>query len=443
MDGPTQTNPGQSDAQSTASLRVKLIAVGDGARSVVEALPNRENSGLLFAAVNTDANALRKARFPEKLCLATERTRGLGIGGDPELARLAAEEEFNKLQKLCDGSDLVIIVAGLGGGTGSGASPVIARAAKEAGAKVLAVGTLPFGCEGTRRRNQAHAGLQRLKTCADGVVCLSNERLLRLAPAEASIPEVYRLANDLAGNMIYCLSQILTHPGPIKLSFADLCAVLRGRFVESSFVTVEAAGENVAKQALEMLLASPVLEAGQLLARADGILVSVLGGSDLTMAQVDWLMTEIQGRSEHAQMVLGTALQDGVQKRLTVSMFVCRRELLEPAAGESPEEGLEQEEVGASRLLPEKGRSSHPSTPIRSTSRFIPPAPALTAERRQQILAKKGLPLRPGKQTRLARQGQLPLEIVSRGRFEKSEPTIHDGEDLDIPTYIRRGVPLN
>jgi len=433
-------------------LRLKVFGVGGAGCNAVEHFAHSEFAGVEFAAVNTDVQALLDLSVGCVVPLGATLTRGLGAGGDPEVGRAAAEEDAEKLCQLCAGAEVVVIVTGLGGGTGTGASPVLARAAKEAGALVVAIATLPFECEGARRRSQAQAGLEELKETADAVLCLPNQRVIKLIDENTSLIETFKITNDLLAQGLRGIWRLLARAGIINVDFADLCAVVRGQHAESSFACAEAQGEHRAREVVEMLLASPWLEGGAVLNEAESVLVSIVAGSDLTMAEVNRVMSQINHACEYAHIIMGAAVEAALGDRLSVTVIASRRPQPETEAADAVAAAAVLREgngVTSKRTASETVEASafdvqfiEKNPPTRPPSRFVPPPPELGPDKKQQLLAQqKRKPYRkPGSKMR---QGTVPLEIVSKGRFEKSEPTIYHGEDLDVPTYIRRGVPLN
>ena len=439
-----------ASSMDSRELTLKVFGVGGAGCNAVEQIAQNGFVGVEFVAVNTDVQALLDLSVGRVVPLGATLTRGLGAGGDPEVGRAAAEEDAEQLCQLCADAKVVVIVTGLGGGTGTGASPVLARAAKEAGALVLAIATLPFECEGARRRSQAQAGLEELKETADAVLCLPNQRVIKLIDENTSLIETFKITNDLLAQGLRGIWRLLARTGIINVDFADLCAVVRGQHAESSFACAEAQGEHRAREVVEMLLASPWLEGGTLLREAESVLVSIVAGSDLTMAEVNRVMSQINHACEYAHIIMGAAVEAELGDRLSVTAIAARQ----PEAGAAdavtaPAVLREGDEARSKRTAGETVEASafdsqfiEKNPPTRPPSRFVPPPPELGPEKKQQLLAQqKRRPYRkPGSKMR---QGTLPLEIVSRGRFEKSEPTIYHGEDLDVPTYIRRGVPLN
>lgn len=426
-------------------LAVKIIGLGGAGLQVIEPMLQSDLRELAFVAVHTSARALAASNAPCKLLFGTQMIRGLGAGGDPDLGKAAAEEEIASLKSVCEGADLIFIVAGLGGGTATGAAPILARLGKEAGALVLGVVTTPFEFEGARRQQQARLGLQRLKAAADGVLCLSHERMTKLIDPRATALEAFQRINEMLAQGIRGIWQTVTRYGLLNVDFADLCAVLRGRHFESLFATATAEGEDRARIALEELLASPLLDEGKFFSEAEAVLINLMGGPDLCMTDVNWIMQQINERAGQAQFVVGASIDDSFQGRLGLTVVVSRRGVIS-----KEDTGAKSNcflEVGSSSEGAAQGMENQMASDAatrRSGSRFVPPPPDLSPEQTMRLLAQRGgSSARRRKSGSRWSQGQLPLEIISKGRFEKSEPTVHQGEDLDVPTYIRRGVALN
>ncbi len=411
-------------------LTLKVFGVGGAGGNAIDYMARQDFDGVTFTALNTDAQALLNMSVEQRLTLGAKLTRGLGTGGDPDMGRAAAEEDVDKLRAMCAGADIVCVVAGLGGGTGTGAGPVVARVAKESGALVLGIVTLPFEFEGSRRQRQAQLGLRNLKAAADGVICLPNQKVFKLIDENTSVQEALKITNELLAQGVRGIWRLLSHTGMINVDFNDLCAVLRGRHEESSLATVEAAGENRAHEVLEKLASHPFLEGGQVLAEADAVLVSLAGGPDLTMAQVNRVMEQINRLCENAHIIMGAGIHEQFAGRLSVTLVASRRN-----RGVSGKDSAAEAPEGEKEI-------ANPTAATRPTSRFVAPAPTLSQQQTEKLLG-QNTGARSRKKSSGMRQGQLQLEIVSKGRFEKSEPTIYQGEDLDVPTYIRRGVALN
>ena len=422
--------------ESKSAVSIKIFGVGTAGINVLEQLAKAVLPGVALAAVSTDAKSLDASSVSEKILLETKSARGTGPGGDPKRSRAAAEENLPRLKQACEGADVVFVVAGLGGGAGTGISPVLAQAARESGALALAFVALPFDCEGNRRLKLAQHGLEQLKAASDGIICLPNQKILKLIDEKTSVVDTFKILNELLAEGISGVWRLMAHKGLIEIHYAELCALLRDRHGESAFATAEAAGATRSREVMDKLFAHPMLDGGQTVAECDAVLVSLTGGPDLTMTEVNRVMEHINGKCERAQVVMGATIDEAFRERLAITLIAVRRGELpaekEPEEDENRAEGRPFEELGSRLLKQDEG--------VRPQSRFVPPAPALPPEKMEQLAARQ---TRTRKSASKMRQGQLPLEIVSKGRFDKSEPTIHKGEDLDVPTYIRRGVALN
>jgi cell division protein FtsZ len=411
-------------------MTTKIFGIGTAGLALIERLiPTLQ--GASFVAIDTDSGSLGASSASAKLHLENKLLRGLGSGGDPERAEAIAKESAAQIKTLCEGAPVIFIIAGLGGGSGTGISPVVANIARESGALVVAFVSLPFDCEGRRRQNLAREGLEQLQEAADIVICLPNQKVFKLIDENTSVRDTFRITNDLLTEGVRGVWRLLAHKGLIEVQLADFCALLRGRHCDSSFATAEASGPTRSRDAIEKLLAHPMLDNGELLTDSAAVLVSLVSGPTLSMSEVNRVMEQIQRHCEHSQVLMGAAIDEAMGDNLAVTVVAARKaqEKSETFRGEQAEELDTQ-------LLSR-------STPSRSTSRFVPPPPSLPPEKMEQMLKNQPGASRIRKKQIKMLQGQLPLDIVSKGRFEKSEPTIIHGEDLDVPTYIRRGISLN
>lgn len=407
---------------------MRVFGVGNTGINVVDLLVAGGFDREQCVALNAGGTTLDNSAAAWRLQLEVSRLQGLGSGGDPDRGRLAAEEKEQDLKNLCQGNDLVLIVAGLGGGSGTGISPVLARIAKASGALVLAFVTTPFECEGSRRLNVAQEGLDALRETVDGVVCLPNQKVLKLIELNTTVVDTFKAANGLLADVVSGLWRLMSFKGLLEIPPEDLFHLLRDRHSESAFAVAEFAGAERARMVLEKLLAHPLLEEGRMLAEADAILVSITGGPDLTMAEVNQVTEQITAGCGSVPLLTGACIDERFAQRLAVTIIATRK--LEAAP--PPRASVE----GLDTQLLARNDSDKPN------SRFLPPAPVLPPDKLQKLLSRQG-GTRRRKGSAKMRQTQLPLEIISKGRFDKSEPTIYKGEDLDVPTYIRRGVPLN
>jgi cell division protein FtsZ len=423
-----------------SSSPVKIFGLGTAGIAVLDRLisPSHATAYTLpspqFIAIDTDSTILASSSVPTKLHLENKLLRGLGSGGDPERAQSVAEECSAQIKTLCEGAPVIFIVAGLGGGSGTGIAPVLAEVARETGALVIAFVSLPFDCEGRRRQTLAQHGLEHLQQAADAVITLPNQKVFKLIDENTTVRDTFRITNDLLSEGIRGVWRLLAYKGLIEVQLADFCSLLRGRHSESSFATAEASGPTRSRDVLEKLLAHPMLDRGELLADSAAVLVSLISGHDLSMAEVNRVMEQIQRHCEHTQVLMGAAIDESFGDKLAVTVVVSRKEEQEIAVAETSRSAT-SEELDTQLLTR--------TATARPGSRFVPPPPALPPEKMQEMLKHQTAASRARKKQNKMRQGQLPLEIISKGRFDKSEPTIHRGEDLDVPTYIRRGISLN
>lgn len=443
-------NPGASPTSAAevfqTPLSIRVIGVGGAGGRIVDFLSSAGFDNLAFIAVDTDAQELAATEVLRRVQLGARQARGLGTGGDPELGSAAAEKDLDALRQHCAGADMVFLVAGLGGGTGTGVAPVLARLAKEAGALVLVFAIRPFDCEGTRRQRQAQLGLQYLKTIADGVICLPNQGVAQMIDENTSLVETYKITNELIAQGLRGVWRMIARPGLIPVGFSTLCRVMRGQRTESVLATAESRGPNRGRDVIDKLMASPFLEQGQVLASASSVLVSLVGGPELTMAEINRVSEQIQRRCETADLIFGANIDKDFRDRLELTLVVSQQPG-KPAEFGADHPLAEEREIDRAPTPSDSRLAENPlglpSETGRPASRLVPPPPVLPEARMkelwQQQMKSKSRSQRP---TRL-QQGQLPLEIVPKGRFDKSEPTYHGGEDLDLPTYIRRGMALN
>ena len=408
------TLPMNTNAQNDAvvetpkkNISVKVFGVGGAGINVMELMLKSGLPGVGFVAVDTDAQSLAASSASEKVHLETQLLRGLGTGGDPDRGRALAEEQLPKLKSLCEGADVVFILAGLGGGAGTGISPVLARAAKEAGALVLGFVTTPFECEGGRRQRLAQHGLAELKSAADGVICLPNQKVFKMIDENTSVLETFKITNEFLADGVRGVWRLLMHKGLIEIHFADLAALLRDRHAESSFAVAEAMGPTRSREVMDKLLAHPMLDGGQMLGESDAVLVSLIGGPDLTMAEVNRVMEQVNRQCEHAQVIMGAAIDEAFSERLAVTLIAARKN--PDARGRGNRALRRSGEELDQQLLPR-------STTARPGSRFVPPAPALPPDQVQQLLARQG---RGGSRQRKSPPKTAADPVAARNRLQR------------------------
>src|SRR5512135_2828256 len=264
--------------------RIKVIGVGGGGSNAVNRMIAEGVQGIEFIAVNTDAQALLLSKAPTRVRIGEKVTRGLGAGGNPENGRKAAEESAEELYEVLKGSDMIFVTSGLGGGTGTGAAPVVAQIAKEVGALTIGVVTRPFTFEGSRRMQAAEAGISKLKEHADTLIVIPNDRLLQIVDKRASLQEAFRVADDVLRQGIQGISELITVPGLINLDFADVRAIM-SEGGAALMAVGHASGEDRARIAAEMAISSQLLDIT--IDGARGILFNVTGGPNMTLFEVN------------------------------------------------------------------------------------------------------------------------------------------------------------
>ena len=429
---------------------IRFIAVGHAGAQILSGLRTRSGSTLECAHADTSPESLRISLIDRKITLGISVSHGLGAGGDPEIGRLSAESDLSSIHEFIHGARLVFVITGLGGGTGSGAAPVIARAARESGALVLVIATTPFDFE-RRRLLYAQEALDRLRVSADAVLAISNQRVRRMHDDRTHPHELYQFANELLAQTLQGLWRLLNAPGLIPLDFAHIERLLRGRHAESAFAAVQATGENRAHAAAEQLLTHPFLDTGSALASAKEILVSVAGGDDLQIGEVERLIEALQGRCPTAEFIVGASIDPALTGHIHVTAITTRPAASAPNplvgsgfARNAAAPTSTGNEAGMQRGVPivfnGEDFNREPEPRATTDSRFIPPPPELTIDQRQRILS--GQRNKPSRR-RPDSQMIMNFDIAQRGRFDNTERNRHKGVDLDVPTYLRLGIVLN
>jgi cell division protein FtsZ len=301
------------------SAKIKVIGVGGGGGNAVNRMIESRLEGVEFVVANTDLQALKGSNAPVKLQLGVKLTNGLGAGANPEVGRRAALEDADKIIEALEGADMVFVTTGLGGGTGTGAAPIIASLASEMGALTVAVVTKPFAFEGKRRQNQAERGLQELIDSVDTTVVIPNEKLLAVAK-DAGFFESFRVADDILRQAVQGISDIITIPGIINRDFADVKTIMAGMGY-AVMGTATAKGEGRATLAAQAAIASPLLEAGAI-DGARGILINITGSSSLRLAEVNEASTIIQSAAhEDANIIFGAVLDEKMKDDVKITVI--------------------------------------------------------------------------------------------------------------------------
>ncbi|HEY2143429.1 MAG TPA: cell division protein FtsZ [Candidatus Udaeobacter sp.] len=447
-------------------IPVKVVSVGGAGINALDRIVLDGLEKASVVAINTDVQSLTSSVAAHKVQLGRTVTRGLGSGGDPELGYDAAAESADEIREALADARMIFVCAGLGGGTGSGAAPYVAQLAREAGALVIAFVTVPFAFEGKRRNAQAREALARLNEVAHAVICFENDRMGDLVAPQAGIHQAFAMADTTISQSVRSIVNLIQRPGLIRIGFDDLLAALRTRNGRCLFGFGESDSDNRAHDALTQALKNPLMDRGRMLADAAHVLVQVAGGPGMTLAEVEVLMQEL-GRhvNEQTQILFGTVVDARLGDRLSVTIisslaadddFISQSRdggtLSSDSVQQPDREDYEtapqtngEPEPTAMEPVPAEGsilfEEPVPAEAI-SAAAFVPsePEPLTHSPEKKPVLQKEEKP--PAEKSVQAKQETLQFEPVTRGRFEKSEPTIVEGEDLDVPTYLRKNIKV-
>jgi cell division protein FtsZ len=325
--------------------RIKVIGIGGGGSNAVNRMVQAGFEGVEFLVANTDAQALQYNAAPVKLQIGAKLTKGLGAGADPAIGRQAALEDTDLVIEALDGADMVFITTGLGGGTGTGAAPVIASLASELGALTIAVVTKPFKFEGKKRRLQAEQGLAELRECVDTVITIPNERLLTTITRTTSLNEAFATADDVLRQAIQGISDLILVPGMINLDFADVKTIMAGMGM-AIMGTGVAEGETRALDAANFAISSPLLENASVKG-ARGVIINVTGGPDLSLAEVNEASSVIQAAAhEDANIIFGAVVDPKMKGKVKITVIATGFD--RPSAAHAPSAGTGQTPVDLS-----------------------------------------------------------------------------------------------
>jgi cell division protein FtsZ len=307
-------------AQSGNYLAViKVVGVGGGGTNAVNRMVDAGLTGCEFVAVNTDAQALMMSDADMKLHIGSAATRGLGAGADPAVGHAAAQESRDELKEALKGADMVFVTAGEGGGTGTGAAPIVAELAHEIGALVVGVVTKPFAFEGRRRAQQAELGIDNLRDRVDTLIVIENDRLLQVVEKKTSVVEAFRMADDILRQGVQGITDLITVPGLVNLDFADVRTIMRE--AGSALMGIgEASGENRASEAARAAVSSPLLETS--IEGATGILLNITGGPDIGLFEVNEAAEVVTSAADqNANVIFGAVIDDAAGDKVRVTVI--------------------------------------------------------------------------------------------------------------------------
>jgi cell division protein FtsZ len=388
--------------------RIKVIGVGGGGSNAVNRMVAAGFDGVEFIVANTDLQAIRLNAAPHKLQIGAKLTKGLGAGADPNVGRQAALEDTEKLIEALDGADMVFVTTGLGGGTGTGAAPVIASLASELGALTIAVVTKPFKFEGKKRQLQAERGLEELRACVDTVITIPNERLLATITRTTSLTDAFTSADDVLRQAIQGISDLILMPGLINLDFADVKTIMAGMGL-AIMGTGMAEGENRAINAANAAVSSPLLEDASVKG-ARGVIINVTGGNDLSLIEVSEASAIIQEAAhEEANIIFGAVVDPKMEGRVKITVIAT---------------GFDRK--GAAKSVP----ASAVSTPVDLQS--------YTTWKHEEKVAAGG-----GSRQMFARRSVLDLAVVAPKADDQADQGTLGAEfepasPLDVPAFLRR-----
>jgi cell division protein FtsZ len=374
---------------------IKVIGVGGGGSNAVNRMIAAQVKGVEFIVVNTDLQALKMSNAPVKIQIGQKLTNGLGAGANPDVGRKAALEDTERIIETLEAADMVFVTAGLGGGTGTGAAPIIASLASELGALTVAIVTKPFAFEGKKRGQQADLGLKELRECVDTLITIPNERLLQTVQRGTTLQDAFRTADDILRQGVQGISDIIQVPGVINVDFADVKTIMQGMGM-ALMGTGTARGENRAAEAAQKAISSPLLEEASIQG-AKGVLINITGSSNLLLHEVSEAASIIhQAAEENANIIFGAVLDDGMTDEIKITVI---------ATGFDSQEDEELVPVLTSK-----------------TSHTLQPEPAAVAEvpMAQAVAASAGSKSVPS-------QEDLP-----------SAQKLFDKNDLDVPAFMRR-----
>lgn len=316
----TERAPIALDTRTAVPARIRVVGVGGGGGNAINRMIDARLGGIEFIAANTDQQALAKCRAPMKLQIGDLLTKGLGAGADPEVGRKAALEDTERILEFLDGADMVFLTAGLGGGTGSGAAPIIASLASEIGALTVAVVTKPFAFEGRRRLQVAEKSIEELRSAVDTLITIPNERLLSFVDRGTPLSEAFRIADDVLRQAVQGISDLITIPGEINVDFADVRTIMTGMGM-ALMGTGLAKGENRALEAAQRAISSPLLEETSIQG-AKGVLINISGSSDMTLHEVAEAARIIsEAVDPDANIINGMVIDEALEDAMKVTVI--------------------------------------------------------------------------------------------------------------------------
>jgi len=414
------------DEKPGTGASIKVIGVGGGGGNGIQNMIDNGLDGVEFIVANTDLQALTRNSADVKIQMGSNLTRGLGAGADPNTGRNAALEDSERISQALNGADMVFVTAGMGGGTGTGAAPIVAAIAKEHGALTVGVVTKPFFFEGRQRMKQADEGLAQLASAVDTLITIPNDRLLALAPADTPALKAFELADEVLLNAVQGISDLITIPGYVNVDFADVRTIMssQGRALMG---TGSAAGPNRAEEAAQLAISSPLLEDTSI-EGATGILINITGGSDLGLHEINIASSLIQDAAHpDANIIFGTVVDDSLHDEIKVTViatgFVTRKEAVSEYEAE---DGLM---MAANRRREIFGRSDRTARPEAEAQQAVP------AGRQDTFRAEEELVPAPA-QTQTSTTGRRTATFTQEAENVGMSPA--EEAEIDEPAFLRK-----
>ncbi len=411
-DDKIKENVASIDPESDNFINIKVIGIGGSGNNAIDEIANHRINGLEMVAVNTDLQALSLSQATQKVQIGKLTTKGLGAGGDPEIGRQPAEEDRSAIAKALEDADIVFITAGMGGGTGTGAAPVVAEIAKREGALTIGVVTRPFGFEGKKRMAQAEQGIETLKKQVDALITISNDKLLTMISKDTSVRDAFDITDRVLRQSVQAIADLITTPGLINLDLADVKTVIK----DAGFALVGIGigrGNNKASTAAEAAISSPLLEVS--IKGSSSILVNVTGGLDMSLYEINEIVDYISKEAgKDANIVFGAIIAENMQDEIMVTVIAtkCDKTTTIPVYQGRTEDISIQE-----KLEQEEDRKG-------ITSSYIPYKlnESIKSKEKESIELNSKLP------------EEEDLDLTKRYK---------DKEDLDIPTFLRKKFKRN
>jgi len=414
----------QPQAQNEGFAQIKVIGVGGGGVNAVNRMIAEGMRGVEFIAINTDAQALMLAQAPKRVRIGDKLTRGLGAGGNPEVGEKAAEESSDELYEVLRGADMVFVTCGMGGGTGTGASPIVARVAKEVGALTIGVVTRPFSFEGGRRNKVAEAGIAMLKDQVDTLIAIPNDRLLEIVDKKANLQQAFRVADDVLRQGIQGISEVITVPGLINLDFADVKTVM-SEGGAALMAVGSASGDNRAVDAAQQAISSKLLDVT--IDGARGILFNVTGGPSMTLYEVNQAAEIIKGTAHpDVNLIFGAVVDENMKDEIRITVIATGFDQPTPIALKTTAQPLV---TIRPRVFETVTAPAHAPT-AKASAAPLPRAPASVAGPTSAKPTEQPAPAaqRPSAQSKTAQPVQP--ELPSR--------PFAGSDDVDIPAFLRK-----